>query len=58
MPYCAVCGNTIDKEHPFTDPKSHKEDCKMYVGDRQLAEIIKGKDARHPNGYWQEKKQK
>lgn len=45
--YCALCGNTIDKDHPFTDPKSHKPDCKMYAGNRQLVEVIKGKDVRH-----------
>ena len=44
--YCGLCFNTIDSKHPFTDRKSHKPDCPLYATDKQLIEVIQGKDAR------------
>jgi hypothetical protein len=36
-----MCGNIIDKEHPFTDPKSHKPECPIYVDTETVAKVIK-----------------
>lgn len=37
---CAMCGNTIDKKHPFTNPKSHKRRCPIYVDTKTVANVI------------------
>lgn len=47
--YCGLCGHTIYRILRFEDLRNHKPDCKIFAGDRQLIEVIKGKDARHPN---------
>lgn len=37
---CAICGNIIDKEHLFTDLKSHKENCPIYIDTKGVVNII------------------
>jgi len=42
MAKCALCGNQIDKEHPFTDPESHKKGCPIWADSERVVEVIRG----------------
>ena len=38
---CALCDAEITKKKPFTDPKTHKFDCPIYVEGDEVAQVIK-----------------
>ena len=38
---CAICDSEITKRRPFTDPRSHKPTCPIYLDGDEVAQVIK-----------------